>query len=80
MDGLELELIVFLVCAYPEPVVMTVSLASQSTVAATDLDGVDLTLLSEAQRGMPGIILEQREILICELLNVRRPPVVVLPE
>jgi hypothetical protein len=56
------------------------SLASQGTVTATDLDGVDFTLLCKAQRGMPRIIPEQREILIREFLNVRRQPVVALPE
>jgi hypothetical protein len=59
---------------------MAVSLASQGTVTTTDLDGVDFTLLCEAQRGMPRIIPEQRKILIRELLNVRGQPVVALPE
>jgi uncharacterized membrane protein len=58
---LQFELVVFFVCTYPEPVIMAVSFASQGTVTATDLDGVDFTLLSEAQRGVPRIISEQRD-------------------
>jgi hypothetical protein len=77
---LQFELVVFFVCTYPEPVIMAVSFASQGTVTATDLDGVDFTLLSEAQRGVPRIISEQREILVRELLNVHRQPLVALPE
>jgi len=59
---------------------MTVSLTSQGTVATTDLDGVDFTLLAKAQRGMPGISLEEREVFIRELLNVRGQLVVALPK
>jgi len=59
---------------------MTLSLASQCTVAATYLDGVDLTLLAKPQRVMPGTGLEQRKVFIRELLNVRGQLAVALPE
>jgi hypothetical protein len=63
-------------CADPEPIVMSVSFASEGAVAPTDLDAVDCTFLGKTQGGMPGIGLEQSEILVCELLNVRWKPVV----
>jgi len=39
-------------CADPEPVVMTVSFASQGTVAPTDLDGVNPTFLVTPHGGV----------------------------
>jgi hypothetical protein len=69
---LELEIVVFFVCSDPEPVVMTIPLPSQGTVATADFDGVDFAFLGKAQRGMPWIDLEQGEILLGELLNVLR--------
>ncbi len=47
---------------------------------ATDLHGVDFTLLAKPQSRMPGISLEQREILIRQLLNMRGELVITLPE
>jgi hypothetical protein len=66
--------------ADPEPVVMTVALASQCTVTATDLDGVNNAFLAKAQGGVPRIRLKQNELLIRELLNVRWKLFVALPE
>jgi hypothetical protein len=54
-QNLELELIVLLMCADPEPVVMTVPLASQCTVAPTDLDSVNCAFLAKAERRTPRI-------------------------
>jgi hypothetical protein len=68
------------VCADPEPVVVAVSLASQGAVAPADLDCVHGTFFTEAQRRMPGISFEQREVLVRQLLNGRGQLVVALPE
>ncbi len=57
--------------ANPEPIVVTSPLTSQGTVTAANLDSVDSALLGEAERRMPGSCLEQRELFIRELLNVR---------
>lgn len=78
--NLELELIVSLMRADPEPVIMTVSLASQCTVTATDLDSVNSAFLAKAQGGVPRIRLKQSEIFIRKLLNVRWKFFVALPE
>ena len=43
---------------------MTVSLASQGTVAPTDLDNVNCAFLAKAERRMPRISLKQSEIFI----------------
>jgi hypothetical protein len=45
---LKLELIVFLVCAEPEPVVMTVPLESKDAVAGTEFSSEDRAFASEA--------------------------------
>ena len=44
---LELEIIVILMCANPEPVIITLALAGESTIAATDLRGVNAAFLAE---------------------------------
>ena len=67
-------------CADPEPVIMTVSLASQCAVAPTDLDSINCAFLAKAKRRMPRIGLEQGEIFICKLLNMRRQQIVASPE
>jgi hypothetical protein len=50
-------------CADPEPVVMTVSLASQCAIAPTDLDSVNCAFFAKAERRMAWISLKQSEIL-----------------
>jgi hypothetical protein len=45
---LQLKFIVIFVCADPEPVVMAISLAGESAIAATDLDGVNAAFLTKA--------------------------------
>ncbi len=67
-------------CADPEPVVMTVPLASEGAVAAADFDSVDSTFLAKAQGGVPRIRLKQGEVFIGKLLNMRREPLVAFPE
>lgn len=66
--------------ADPEPVVITVTLASQGTITATDLNRVDRAFLAKAQRWMPRIRLKQGELLVRELLNVCGKLLVALPE
>ena len=66
--------------ANPEPIVVTSPLTSQGTVTAANLDSVDSALPGEAERRMPGSCLEQRELFIRELLNVRWELVLALPE
>jgi hypothetical protein len=62
----------------PEPVVMTVSFASQGAVAPTDLDRVNCAFLAKTDRRMSRISLKQTEIFIRELLDVRGQQVVHL--
>jgi len=66
--------------ADPEPVVMTVALASQGTVAATDLDSVDGAFPAEAQGWVPRVRLKQSELFVCKFLDVRRKLLVAFPE
>jgi hypothetical protein len=53
-QSLKPKVIVFLVGANPEPIVVTLLLTSQGTVAAANLDSVDCPFLGEAERRMPG--------------------------
>jgi hypothetical protein len=80
LKHLKAKTIVFLVCADPEPVIMTVSLASQRAIAATDLDSVNCAFLAKAERRMPGISLKQSEIFVRKLLDMRGQQIVASPE
>jgi len=42
------KIIVILVCADPEPVIMTISLASECAIATTDLGGIYAAFLAKA--------------------------------
>ena len=44
----QLKFVVSFVCADPEPVIMAISLAGESAIAATDLGGVNATFLTES--------------------------------
>ena len=46
-DRSQSKLIIILVCADPEPVVMAISLASESAIASTDLGGVNAAFFAE---------------------------------
>jgi hypothetical protein len=73
-------MVVLLVCADPEPVIMTVSLASQGAVAPTDLDTINCAFLAKAERRMPRVRLKQSEIFIRKLLDMRGQQIVGSPE
>jgi hypothetical protein len=80
LKRLKVKTVVFLVCADPEPVIMTVSLASQGAVAPTDLDSINCPFLAKAERRMPRISLKQSEIFIRQLLDMRGQQIVAFPE
>jgi hypothetical protein len=63
-----------------EPVVMTVSLASERAIASADFGSINLTLFAEVQRRMAWVCLKQSEVLFRELLNVPKELVVTLSE
>jgi hypothetical protein len=80
LKDLKAKTVVFLVCADPEPVIMTVSLASQGAVAPTDLDSINCAFLAKAKRRMPRISLKQSEIFIRKPLDMRGEQIVASPE
>ena len=60
---LELELIVILMCADPEPVVITVPLASKSAIVVADFNSVNFTFLAKPNEGCRGLDLNRAKFL-----------------
>jgi len=74
------KFIVILVRADAEPIIMASALPRESAIATANLRGVNAAFLAETKRGMLRIFFKQREILIGQLLNVLREPLVAFPE
>ena len=76
----ETKVVIDLVRADPEPVVFAVSLACDGAVTPANFGGVNAALLLEAERRMPWIGFEEREVLLGESLHVLRQRIVAPPE
>lgn len=75
-----METVVFFMSADPKPVVIAVSLASEGAVTAADFRRVNAAFFLKTQRGMARVCREESEVLVGEILNFLREPMIALPE
>ena len=64
----------------PKPVVISVSFAGYGAVMASHFGGVNAALLLKPERRMPGVVAEEREVLVGQPANVLGQLIVALPK